>query len=185
MFKELVKRARSTRRFDQSQPISEEELRQIIDIVRIVPSGANIQPLRYRIVSRKEEREAVFPFTAWAGALKEWPGPGPEEQPTGYIVILSKQDAAVDIGISGMTIQLTATHMGYSTCMLGAINRPEIKKALSIPDPYEVKLMIAIGKSAETVVIDDVHEGESLTYYRDEKDVHHVPKLSLDDVIIT
>ena len=45
-------------------------------------------------------------------------------------------------------------------------------------------LIVALGKPDETIVLEEVAEGESLQYYRDENDVHHVPKRRLEDVVL-
>jgi len=33
-------------------------------------------------------------------------------------------------------------------------------------------------------VLEEVEDGESIAYYRDEQDVHHVPKRKLADVVL-
>ena len=44
--------------------------------------------------------------------------------------------------------------------------------------------IVAIGKPDETIVLTDVGPNGETNYYRDENDVHYVPKRSLDDLII-
>ncbi|RKX30582.1 MAG: nitroreductase, partial [Verrucomicrobia bacterium] len=46
-FRELVRRSRSIRRFQESRPVSADVLRRLVDCARLVPSAANLQPLRY------------------------------------------------------------------------------------------------------------------------------------------
>lgn len=184
MMKDLVGKARSIRRFDEADPITEEALRALVDMARLSPCGGNAQPLRYRIVFKKEECDAVFPFLAWAAALKDWSGPSDGERPTGYVVILGEGGPDINTGIAAQTIQLAAAEMGYGSCMLGSIQRDNIKATLRIPAPYSVKLVIALGKPVETVVIEEVSGGTNLNYYRTKDGVHHVPKLGLKDVLI-
>lgn len=184
MMKDLVRKARSIRRFDEVNPITEETLRSLVDMARLSPCGANLQLLRYRIVFEKQECDAVFPFLAWAAALKDWPGPVEGQRPTGYIVILGEGTPDVNTGIVAQTIQLAAAEMGYGACMLGSIQRDRIKKVLNVPDPYRVNLVVALGKPAEKVVIEEVSAGADLNYYRTADEVHHVPKLQLKDVLI-
>ena len=45
-------------------------------------------------------------------------------------------------------------------------------------------LIVAFGKPAEKIVIKEIEEGENIAYYRDENDVHYVPKRKLEDIII-
>ena len=44
-------------------------------------------------------------------------------------------------------------------------------------------MVLALGKPDETVVLEEMKEN-NFKYYRDENDVHHVPKRSLDELII-
>ncbi len=81
-------------------------------------------------------------------------------------------------------IQLAAAEKGLGTCMLGAIDRAAIASELKVPDGMGVKLLVAVGVPAEKVVLEDACGGESLAYYRTSDDVHHVPKLGLEDVIV-
>jgi nitroreductase len=187
MFADLLRQARSFRRFDQTDPIPPQVLTDLVDLARLVPSGANAQPLRYRIVSDEAERAAVFPHTAWAGALRDWPGPAEGERPTGYIAICSaagKPEPATDIGIAGQTIQLAATDLGYGACMLGAIERDMLHAALKLPEDLALRLLLALGRPAETVVLEDLAPGASTAYWRDSDGVHHVPKRTLDEVLL-
>jgi len=54
MIKELVKKARSYRRFYQNEQISEKILRELIDLARLGGSAINKQPLKYMIVNTPE-----------------------------------------------------------------------------------------------------------------------------------
>jgi nitroreductase len=186
MMRELVRRARSIRRFAETERISEAALRELVDLARLTPSAANLQKLRYRIVSDPQHCAALFPCLAWAGYLKEWGGPAEGERPTGYVVILSKGEAATtaDTGIAAQTIQLAAAEMGYGACMLGSLQRDRIKQVLNLPAEYHVNLVIALGRPAEQVVIEEVPSGADLKYYRTPDQVHHVPKLRLKDVLV-
>lgn len=182
--KELVRKARSIRRFDQSKPISRDELIDLVDTARLVPCGMNGQPLRYKIISDPAECAAVFPHTVWAGALKGWDGPSEGERPTGYIAIVTKEERDVDVGIAAQTIHLAAAEMGYGCCMLGAIKRKTIARLLNISDQMTVRLLLAFGVPGETVVLEEISCDESKNYYRTEDGVHHVPKIRLEEILI-
>ena len=80
MFKDLVLANRSYRGFDRTRPVSREELLSFIDLARQTPSGGNLQPLRYRLVTDVRETAAVQALSRWGAALPELhlPFPGTE-----------------------------------------------------------------------------------------------------------
>ena len=189
MFKELVIKNRSYRRFFEDVPVTEETLRELIDITRHTASTVNSQALKFRLVTSDSERETVFSNLAWAGLLKEWIGPEKGERPSAYIIILCDlslgSNKQFDDGIAAQTILLAAAEKGLGGCMFGSINRKKLAQELGIDlEKYSIDLAIALGKPKETVKIVDVPESGSTAYYRDENGVHYVPKRSLDDLII-
>ncbi|PHV69971.1 nitroreductase [Sporanaerobium hydrogeniformans] len=188
MLKDLVLKSRSYRRFDQSVEVKEEDLRELVDLARLTPSGMNKQPLRYMLSYTKENNEKIFPTLKWAGYLTQWDGPEEGEKPSAYIVMLKDTSlgayAMQDEGIVAQTILLGATEKGLGGCMFGSINRGELKKQLDLEEKYEVAMVIALGKPIEEVVIDKLEQDGEFKYWRDENKVHHVPKRQLEDLII-
>ena len=45
-------------------------------------------------------------------------------------------------------------------------------------------MVVAVGYPLEEVVIDDIHAGDDFKYYRDKDQVHHVPKIVTEDLLI-
>jgi nitroreductase len=185
--RELIDRNRSYRRFDETYLIEESELRALVELARRSPSGANMQPLKYLLVSDQARCETVFPHLGWAGYLQDWPGPAPGERPTAYIVVLLDtevaESAGIDHGIVAQSMLLGAVERGLGGCMIGSVNRPALQTALGIADRFKIKLVVALGKPAEEVVLETAEAG-GIEYYRDDADRHHVPKRSLDDLIV-
>ncbi|KJR42643.1 nitroreductase family protein [Candidatus Magnetoovum chiemensis] len=188
MLKDLIKLTRSTRRFYEDAPISKETLLDIIDIARLTPSAANLQPLRYIISNVKDKNDKIFDCLKWAGYLTNWTGPSQGERPAAYIVITGDKELSktidCDHGIAALAIVLAAKERGYGACILGAVNKVKLRDALSIPDRYEIKLVIALGKQREEIVIKEITPQDSIKYYRDEKQVHYVPKRKLEDIVL-
>jgi nitroreductase len=187
-FLDLVTKTRTYRRFDQSVAVTEEQLRQLIEVARLTASASNKQPLKYVLGWTPEDRQKIFPTLAWAAQLKEWPGPAEGERPTGFIVILedtalSGPLASVDVGIVSYTIMLAAAELGLGGCILYSVNRPKLSEALNIPDQYKIALVLALGKPNETVVLETVQDGQT-GYWRDANQCHHVPKRTLDELIV-
>jgi nitroreductase len=188
MLKDLILRSRSYRRFDESVPVPMSMLRELVELARFSPSGANRQPLKFKLYNEEADRERIFPCLAWAGALRDWPGPAQGERPMAYVMILGdteiSKNFATDEGIMAQSMMLGAAESGFGGCMLGAINRKRLREELAIPDRYEILLILALGKPAEKVVLEDLAPGASINYWRDEEDVHHVPKRTLEELIL-
>ncbi len=184
---ELVRKTRSYRRFYQEERISDKHLLEMIDLARLSASGSNKQALKFIIASSPGDCERVFPSALWAGYLEDWDGPVNGERPAAYIIILGDKELSasfgVDHGIAAQSILLGASEKGLGACMIGSIKRKELRKDLNIPERYEILLLIALGKPGEEVVIDELQNND-IKYWRDEQGVHHVPKRSLDELVI-
>jgi nitroreductase len=183
----LVPLCRSYRRFDSSVSVEMTTLKELISLARCVPSAANRQPLKYVLSSSPGMNLRIFQTLAWAAYLKDWPGPEPRERPAAYIVVLLDTNisasAEVDVGIAAQTILLAATERGLGGCMLGAIKKDQLAETLSLPQHLSIALVIAIGKPAEPVVLEDLPADGSIKYYRDADGTHHVPKRPVTGLI--
>ena len=186
---DLIKRNRSYRRFNEAKRMTEDLLSELIDLTRFCASTSNSQSLKYALAWESSDCARVFPSLNWAGYLSDWPGPADGERPVAYIVVLGdreiRQSFGVDPGIVAQTILLSATERGYGGCMIASIKKDELRTSLSLPDRFEILLVVALGKPAETVVIEDIGPDGDVKYYRDERDVHHVPKRKLKELIIS
>lgn len=188
MFKDLVLKCRSYRRFYEDEPIGIHTLRELIDLARCSASASNRQPLKYILSCTQNSNEIVFSCLYWAAALKNWSGPVEGERPSGYIIVLGDKEIAtnfgVDPGIAAQTILLGAVEKGLGGCMFGSVERNKLRELLNIPARFEIVLVIALGKPKEKVVLEELESGDDYTYYRDKEEVHHVPKRRLDDIVI-
>lgn len=189
MIADLIRKNRSCRRFYQDHAVTSETLKQLVDLARLSPSAANLQPLKYILCATPEKNAQVFSCLGWAAYLKDWPGPKQGERPAGYIIILGDSKKAnpyigYDCGIAGQSILLGAREKGLAGCMFGAINRQQLREILNIDSKLKILLVIAIGKPKEQVVIEPVGPDNNIRYWRDNQGVHHVPKRNLSDIIV-
>lgn len=192
MLKDLILQNRSYRGFDESRAITKEELMDMVDCARLTASSVNQQPLQYYLAWEKEEVAMIQKMTKWAKGLPEIELPHPGMCPTAFIIIcLDKNISDLlnrfqrDVGVAAQSILLRATEMGLGGCMIGSYSAAEIKEKLNFPEERLPMLVVAIGKPAETVVIKEIEPGDPTGYYRDQNDVHYVPKRKLKDVILT
>ena len=183
-----AKSNRSYRRFIESHLISEKILKQFVNLARLSASGANRQPLTFILSFTEERNQKIFPTLSWAGYLKDWKGPVEGEKPSAYIILLGDTTLAssfqYDAGIACQSILMGAAERGLGGCIIGSINKDTLRENLGIPDPYVILLVLALGKPGEKVVIDDLEPEGDIKYWRDEKDIHHVPKRGLDELIL-
>lgn len=188
MLAELVRRCRTCRRYHAGRPLDPATLEDLVDLARLTASAANKQPLRYLLSCTPERNAGIFPHLRWAAYLSDWDGPGPAERPAGYVVILGDREVAPqarwDDAIAAYTIMLGAAEKGLGACIFASIARDELRAALAIPDRYDILLVVALGEPVEQVVIDEVGPGGDIRYWRDQDQVHHVPKRRLVDVIV-
>jgi nitroreductase len=184
--KDLVLKNRSYRRFHEDQDITKEQLKELLELARFSASGANKQPLKFLFSCSRETNNKIFPNLGWAGYLPDWDGPKEGERPTAYIVILGDTTIStnyfVDHGIMAQSMLLGAVEMGLGGCMLLSINKDNLRKELGIQEHLEIVLVIALGVPKEKIILEDAKDGE-IKYYRDDKQVHHVPKRPLDELI--
>ena len=190
LLKEMVEKNRSYRRFYQDVEIKRETLEELVSLARLSGTGGNRQPIKFFLSCEPEMNAKIFPNTLWAGYLKEWPGPDEGERPAAYIVIVEDKtigmvNPRVDSGIAAQTMLLGAVEKGYGGCMIAALKKKEMLEALILPEEkYEILIVLALGKPKEEVVIDEVGLDGDIKYWRDENQVHHVPKRALKDLII-
>lgn len=188
MLENLIRKNRSCRRFYQNHPVEMDTLEELVNLGRLSASAANLQPLAYVLSCNSKKNEEIFSCLSWAAYLKDWKGPDDGERPAAYIVVLLNttvaKDAGCDHGIACQSIMLGAREKGLAGCMIGSVDRERLTEILGIPDKYRILLVLAIGSPKETVVIEPLGSDKSIKYWRDEKGAHHVPKRSLQDIIV-
>ena len=188
MIADLIRKNRSYRRFYQNYKVEGNTLEELVNLARLSPSAANLQPLKYILATDSEINAQIFSCLAWAAYLKDWSGPQEGERPSAYIVILS--DTAIsktvdcDHGIACQSILLSAREIGLGGCIVASINRETLRTILKIDPQYKIMLVIALGRPREEVVIEAANPDDSIKYWRDDKNIHHVPKRNLNDIIL-
>lgn len=182
----IIKNRRTARSFSD-KAVDEKILTEIIDLVRLSPSGANLQPLRYGIITDEKLREGMFPHIRYAGYIKDW-NPTFIESPKAFIVVLCDntvirpEKAECDAGIAMMAISLLAEEKGLKSCILGAIDKKELKNILDIGDDYEIKYLVGLGYANKKSEYYD--SNDEVKYSMVEEGKFLVPKKDKDSVIL-
>ncbi len=187
-FKELVDKNRSHREFAADVHIEREVIESWIKNATHAPATMNLQALKYKILNTPDEVASLLPHTRWAAALsKKLPPEG--HGPSAFIVICHDTEITppkplfwIDAGIAAQTIMLSATEAGFGGCIIGSANAQTVSEVVGIGEPLMPVILLGIGVPSDTVVLTDATDG--VKYYRDENNVHYVPKRSLEEVII-
>lgn len=187
---QLVSHTRTCRRFRQDSQIPSALLHDLVNLARLSGSARNGQPWQYMVVNDPALHARIFPFLGWAGYLANWRGPVPGEQPAAYILcflntrrlVVGEKEAFFDLGIASQSLLLGAAARNILGCRIGAFS-PKLANLFVVPEHLRLELVIALGQPAERVVLEEMQD-ESVVYWRDNHEVHHVPKRSLDDVLV-
>ncbi|HKJ14578.1 MAG: nitroreductase family protein [Desulfobulbaceae bacterium] len=186
MLYDLISKTRSFRRFVEDEPIAMETLRYLVDLARLGGSARNLQPLKYVLVNTPALKAKIFPHLGWAGYLKEWTGPQEGERPAAYIVCLLdtrlSKEADCDLGIATQNLLLGAAEKGLGGCRIASL-APGLRDVFDLDDHLQVLQVIALGRPAETVFLNEQGPGEDIKYWRDTDQIHHVPKRPLQEII--
>lgn len=185
---ELIQDSRSYRRFFQNVVVERSALEKLVDLARLSASGQNLQPLKYFLSCDSNVNAIIFSHLTWAGYLQDWNGPEEGERPSAYVHVLGDKSISmsfdIDSGIAVQSIRLGASEIGLGSCVVGSIKRKELAESLGLSNQFEILLAISIGKPKETIVLESVRENGDIKYWRDDEDIHHVPKRMLNEVIV-
>lgn len=183
---EAIKTRRTIRRFTQ-EPIPHETLLSLVDAARMAPSGSNQQPVRWFIADSQPLVEEIFNNVRWAAYIQPEGNPPQGLHPTAFIAMCwdsdIKKECEVDLGAAGMALLLAAHDSGIGACWMGAINKPAISSLIGLAEPVRLHTVFALGYPAESPVCEP--QQGSNRYYKDENGVLHVPKLTLEEVLLS
>ena len=161
-FATMMATRRSCRAY-QDKPVSREDLLKIVEAGRLTPSGCNAQPWKFIVVDEdtalEKLRDALVVEDGMTGA------PWRDQVPA--FIVLCEQEAKVrpsviahykdsqrfaqgDIGAACMNMCHEAMDLGLSTCIIGMNDQEKMEQSFGIPAGHEVRLVLAVGYSAET-----------------------------------
>ena len=160
-FSEMVLRRESCRAY-ADKPVSREDLTKIVEAGALAPSACNSQPWKFIVVDEAEAKkrlcDALVTNEGFTGAAFR-------DQVPAYIVLIEQPANVVqsvrdhygdtqrfaqgDIGMAAMNMCYQATDLGLSTCVIGMNEQEKMEAALGIPAGAVVRLVLAVGYSAE------------------------------------
>ena len=182
----LMEKNRSYRGYDKSFVVKREMLERIVAVNTKIASAKNQQVLRFKLVTKETGAEHVVNNMKLGGLLPELHLPFPGTEPEAFIIICStiveNKFVDIDLGIAAQSMLLKATEMGLNGIMIGAFNKAKVTEAFQLP--YEPLLILAIGKGKETIKLKSIGNEDDKAYYRDDKGIQYVPKLTLESIVL-
>jgi len=184
-FYDLIAGRRTIRSF-KSEPVSRDLLERLVDVGRLAPSAANLQPLEFIVVDEAGPKAEIFSCLKWAAYIAPAGDPQPGKEPTAYIVTLANTQVRekmfeYDIGAAMENMILAALAEGVGSCWMLSIDRDKLRAVLGVPEDYRVDSVLALGYPAEEPEAEVM--GESCRYWKDADGRLHVPKRALSTVL--
>lgn len=178
--KQVINTRRSSHNFDSTKLLSDTQLHELFDLVKLAPSGYNLQPWEFLVLRDKKNKERLAkcaynqqhiidasatvvvlgnldPYAHGERVFDDW-------QEKGYMTkeITEKTKESVkqwsswdlasrriwttrSTALAAMTLMIAAKDMELTNCPMEGFNADAIRKEFSIPQRYEVVMLIAIG----------------------------------------
>ena len=160
---DLLKSRRSIRIY-QDKPIPQDLLFQILEAGRWAPSGANLQPWHFIVVTDPETRKKVgqaarFFFIKFSHVEK-----APAIIALGFDTRKGKY-GRYDVTLAGGNMMTMATSLGLGTCWIGAFDELKVKEILGIPENIEVIALMTLGYPDEKAEVPPRVELEKVVHW--------------------
>lgn len=143
----LLKSRRSIRTY-QDKPIPQDLLLQTLEAGRWAPTGANLQPWHFIVVTDAETRKRIGEVARFFFIKSSHVENAPVVLVLGFDTRKGKY-GRYDATLAGGNMMTMATSLGLGTCWIGAFDEPKVKEILEIPENIEVIGLITLGYSEE------------------------------------
>lgn len=176
---EAIKSRRAVKHYDPAHKMTDDEIEQLMSLVKLSPTAFNLQNSRFVMVQDTELRKSIR-AAAWDQAqvtdaslflvlcadLKAWEkNPGrywdntPEEVKNFMIPAIEqyyrdkeqvqRDEAMRSCGIAAQTIMLAAKAMGYDSCPMDGFDFDAVGKLINLPEDHVVTMFVVVGKATK------------------------------------
>lgn len=140
-----IETRRSIRSY-RPNPVEPEKMEAILKAMRLSPSACNRQDWKFFIVTDRKAIKLIAEHTRFTPALvKNAPA---------LLLAAGWRDKIMPSGHSWSTVDLTiamtvgvlaATDLGLGTCIIGSHLEEDVRKALDLPDGWQIPLIATLG----------------------------------------
>lgn len=144
-----IESRRSIRKY-RADPIEPEKLEKILQAMRLSPAACNRQEWKFFAVTDRVAIDLIAEQTKYSPALlKGAPA---------LLLAAGWHDQQMSSGHSWSTVDLTvamtvgvlaATDLGLGSCIIGSHREEDVRKALNLPDDWQIPLIATLGYADE------------------------------------
>lgn len=177
---ECIMTRRSVRQFTD-QPVTKEELEQVVTLAAYAPSWKNVQSTRYIAVYDRAKLQTIAdecimnfagnqrtiantPVLILLTTVNERSG---YERDGSFSTSKGTHWQSFDAGIAAQTFCLAAHTQGLGTVVMGVYDEDKIRAVIDVPEGQSVSALIALGHPASIPAIPKRKEVEALLSYRE------------------
>jgi nitroreductase len=136
------------------EPVSRETIEGLLDAARWAPTGGNLQPWRFVVVTGVERKRDLAAAALGQTFIAQAPA---------VIVVCAVPDisgrvygdrgrmlyAIQDTAAATENLLLAATGAGLGACWVGAFHEDRVRRALELPDSWRPVALVPLGRPAE------------------------------------
>ncbi len=146
----LLKTRRSIRVY-KDKDVPQELLLKILEAARWAPTGANLQPWHFIIITDNETRKEIGKLARFLFIKSSHVEKAPVVIALCFDIKKGKY-GRYDVTLAGGNIMTMAHSLGLGTCWIGAFDEKGVKKILNIPDNIEIVGLITLGYPDEEAI---------------------------------
>lgn len=174
-----ITQRRAVKHYDPDHHMSDDEIRQLMELARCAPTAFNIQNWRFVLVRDPELRQQIRAVAwdqaqvtdasllivlcadrrSWAKSPQRYWRDAPQEVQDMLVPAITQyyegkeqvqQDEAMrSCGIAAQTIMLAATAMGYDSCPMDGFDFDAVGTLINLPEDHSIAMFVVVGKGVK------------------------------------
>ncbi len=141
-----IKERRSVRRYAQEPP-SLDDLKLLVDAARWAPSGGNLQPWKFVIVTNKKMLEAIKMMSP--GIIRDLPPALIALCHDEKRMVGGRETQLIDMGAAMENILLMVHALGFGACPIASFDSESVAELMDLPSHIKPLLLICVGKPVD------------------------------------
>lgn len=159
----LLKSRRSIRVYEE-KPVPRDMLLKVLEAGRWAPTGANLQPWHFIVVTGKEKRNELGKVARFFFIKSSHVGKAPVVLVLGFDR-RKGQFGRYDVTLAGANMVIMAESLGLGTCWIGVFDETRVKEILGVPEYIEIIALITLGFPGERATIPSKLDLEKVVHW--------------------